>query len=326
MTGVACALVLGSASQSVAALKIGLVTDKGGKDDKSFNASAYRGLMQAKDILKAQVKTVEAVDDNSFESLLRAFAEKDFDLVFAIGVSQAEALKKVAAQFPKKKFAIVDAEVNLPNVRSLLFQEQEGSYLVGAIAAMTTRSGKVGFIGGMDIPLIRRFQMGYEAGARKINPKIKITANYVGVTIDAWNNPAKAKELATAQYQSGADVIFHAAGASGTGLFDAAEEQKTFSIGVDSTQNWRKPGRVLTSMLKRVDVAVLITAQDFSAGSFSGGVKRYGLENNGVDYALDENNQALLSAETKAKVDALKEQIIQGKIHVPDYYQERKKK
>jgi basic membrane protein A len=309
-----------------AAVRVGLVLDKGGKDDKSFNASAYRGLMQAKDLFKAQVKVVEAVDDNSFESLLRAFAEKEFDLVISIGVSQAEAMKKVAAQFPNKKFAIVDAEVPLPNVRTLLFQEHEGSYLVGAVAALMSKTGKVGFIGGMDIPLIRRFQMGYEAGAKKINPRIKMVANYVGVTIDAWNNPAKGKELALAQYQSGVDVIFAAAGASGSGLFDAAEEQKKFAIGVDSNQNWIKPGRVLTSMLKRVDVAVMMTVQDLVAGSFSAGTKRYGLQNNGVDYAVDEHNQSVLPAEVRAKVDGLKQQIIAGKIKVPDYYVERKKK
>jgi basic membrane protein A len=309
-----------------AGVKVGLVLDKGGRDDKSFNASAYRGLMQAKEMLKAQVQVVEAVDDNSFESLLRAFAEKDFDLVISVGISQAEAMKKVAAQFPQKKFAIVDAEVPLPNVRSLLFQEQEGSYLVGALAALTTQSGKIGFIGGMDIPLIRRFQMGYEAGARKINPKIQIIVNYVGVTIDAWNNPAKGKELALTQYQAGADIIFSAAGASGSGLFDAAEEQKKFAIGVDSNQNWIKPGRVLTSMLKRVDVAVLMTVQDLVSGSFAGGAKRYGLENNGVDFAMDEHNQALVPAATLQKLEALKQQIIKRQIKVPDYYVERKKK
>jgi basic membrane protein A and related proteins len=307
-------------STAFAEFKIGLVLDKGGKDDKSFNSSAFRGATQAKERLKAFMKYVEATDDNAFESLLRAFAQKDFDLIIAVGIAQAEAVKKVSAQFPNKHFAIVDAEVNAPNVRSLLFEEHEGSYLVGAVAAMTSKTGKVGFIGGMDIPLIRRFEMGYAAGAKKINPKIRVVSNYVGVTSDAWNNPPKAKELALSQYQSGVDVIFAAAGASGSGLFDAAEESKKFAIGVDSNQNWIKPGHILTSMLKRVDIAVFMTCQDSIQNTFTAGIKRYGLANQGVDYAVDQYNEKLLSEVTRKKIDALKAEIIAEKIKVPDYY------
>ncbi len=232
-------------------LKVGLILDKGGKDDKSFNAAAYKGAMEAKSKLSVFVKEVEATDDNAYETLLKSLAAKKFELIIAVGIAQAEAVKKVSAQFPNTKFAIVDAEVNEKNVRSLLFQEHEGSYLMGVIAAMTSKTGKIGFIGGMDIPLIRRFEMGYKAGAEKVNPKIKLVSNFVGVTSDSWNNPPKGKELALAQYDGGADVIFSAAGASGTGLFDAAEEKKKLAIGVDSNQNWIKPGFILTSMLKR---------------------------------------------------------------------------
>jgi basic membrane protein A len=318
------ALLCASVAHS-AEFKIGLVLDKGGKDDKSFNASAFRGVTQAKDQLKVTFKHVEASDDNAFEPLLRSFAQKDFDLIIAIGIAQQEAVKKVAAQFPAKRFAIVDAVVDAKNVRSLLFEEHEGSYLVGAIAAMASKTGKIGFIGGMDIPLIRRFEMGYAAGAKKINPKIQVTANYVGVTSEAWNNPPKAKELALSQYNGGADVIFSAAGASGAGLFDAAEEQKKFAIGVDSNQNWIKPGLVLTSMLKRVDVAVFMTIQDaFVRKDFTSGTKRYGLSNQGVDYAIDEHNDKVLTADMRKKVDALKDQIVSGKIKVPDYYKQKK--
>jgi basic membrane protein A len=316
------ALALGAAPAH-AEFKVGLVLDKGGKDDKSFNASAYRGAMQAKDQLKLSVKYVEATDDNSIEPFLRSFAQKNFDLIIGVGISMGEAVKKVAAQFPKQHFAVVDAQVDAPNVRSLLFEEHEGSYLVGAIAAMTSKTGKLGFIGGMDIPLIRRFEMGYAAGAKKINPKVEIKANYVGVTLDAWNNPPKAKELALAQYSGGVDVIFAAAGASGNGLFDAAEEKKKFAIGVDSNQNWVKPGQILTSMLKRVDIAVLMTCMDAAGGSFTGGVKRYGLANQGVDYSVDEYNDKLLSKDVRAKVEALKADIVAGKIHVPDYYKKK---
>ncbi len=301
-------------------VKVGVVLNTGGKDDKSFNSSAFEGLMRAKRELGVFAKAVEASDDNSYEPMLQHMARKDFNLIIAIGISQAEAVKKVSARFPNIKFAIVDAEVTGPNVTSLLFQEHEGSYLVGVLAAMASKTGKVGFIGGMDIPLIRRFQMGYEAGARAVNPKIAVSANYVGVTGDAWNNPAKGKELALSQYGAGADVIFAAAGASGNGLFDAAEEKKLLAIGCDSNQNWIKPGYVLTSMMKRVDVAVYDVISEFKNGKFTAGVRRYGLVNQGIDYAMDKNNEKLVSAQAKAKVDQLKAQIIAGKTQVPDYY------
>lgn len=313
-------LGVGAGSAWGAELKVGLVFDKGGKDDRSFNAAAFRGAMKAKDDLKVFVKYVEATDDNAFEGLLRSFAQKNFDLIIGIGVSQADAVRKVAKQFPKTKFAIVDAEVNEPNVRSLLFEEHEGSYLIGALAALTSKTGKVGFIGGMDIPLIRRFEKAYEAGARKANPDVKVVSNFIGVTGEAWNNPAKAKELAISQYGSGADVIFAAAGASNGGLFDAAEEKQKLAIGVDSNQNYIKPGRILTSMLKRVDIAVSQTILDANQGSFTGGVKRFGLANQGVDYALDDYNKALLGIETLKKVEQLKLSILNGKVQVPDYY------
>jgi basic membrane protein A len=301
-------------------VKVGLVLDKGGKDDKSFNSSAFEGFSRAKKELQISGKMVEATDDNAFEPLIRAFARKNFGLVIAIGISQAEAVKKVAARFPNTKFAIVDAQVDAPNVRSLLFQEHEGSYLVGALAALTSKTGKIGFIGGMDIPLIRRFEMGYAAGARAINPKVYVSANYVGETGDAWNNPAKGKELALSQHSAGADVIFSAAGASGNGLFDAAEEKNFFAIGCDSNQNWVKPGHVLTSMLKRVDVAVFDAISEFKNGTLTGGVKRFGLVNQGIDYAMDRFNEKLVPAQAKAKVDQLKAEIIAGKTLVPDYY------
>jgi len=316
-------LLMLSASAFAADFRLALVLDKGGKDDKSFNSAAFEGATKAKEELKISIKHVEATDDNSFEPLLRSFAQKGFDLIIAVGISQADAVRKVAAAFPDRHFAIVDAEVNAPNVRSLLFEEHEGSFLVGAIGAMVSQTGKLGFIGGMDIPLIRRFQMGYEAGAKKVNPQAKVMSNYIGVTADAWNNPAKAKELALSQYAGGADVVFAAAGASNAGLFDAAEEKKKYAIGVDSNQNWIKPGRVLTSMLKKVGVAVQTTAQDAVAGKFAGGVVRYGLANQGVDYALDQHNEKLITPEIKAKIEKLKAEIISGKIKVPDYYKRK---
>lgn len=304
-------------------LKVGLVLDKGGKDDKSFNSAAYLGATKAEKDLKISLKYVEATDTNAIENLQRAFARKNFDLIIGIGFAQKEAIKKVAAQFPKIKFAIVDGEVNAPNVRSLLFEEHEGSFLVGALAAMNSKSAAVGFIGGMDIPLIRRFAMGYEAGAKYINPKIKVYENYVGVTGEAWNNPAKAKELALSQYSKNADVVFVAAGASNTGVFDAAEEKKKLAIGVDSNQNWIKPGFILTSMMKAVDVAVYDTIKDLQAGKFTGGISHFGLNNNGVDYTLDQYNEKLITADMKKKIDDIKKKIIAGQIHVPDYYKKK---
>ncbi len=308
--------------------KVAIVFDKGGKDDKSFNSSAYAGAMEAKAKLGAEIKYVEAPDANSFEPMLKAFAKKDFDLIIAIGVSQSDALSKVAPQFPDKKFLIVDAEVKAPNVITALFQEHEGSYLVGAIAAMKSKTGVVGFIGGMDIPLIRRFQMGYEAGAKKVNPKVKVIVNYIGVTGDAWHNPPKGKELALAQISAKADVIFHAAGASGAGLFDAVEEKGAkggiYAIGVDSNQNWVKPGKVLTSMLKRVDRAVYAVIEEVGAGKFVAGTRRFGLKDSGIDYAMDEHNASLIDAPMKAKIDAIKSDIVAGKIKVVDYYEKKK--
>jgi basic membrane protein A len=314
------AVLLSFGQSAFAEFKVGLVLDRGGKDDKSFNTSAYEGAMGAKKKLGVFVKYVEAADDNAYESQLRAFAQRDFDLIIGIGFAQKEAIKKVAGQFPEKHFAIVDAQVEAPNVRCLMFEEHEGAYLVGAIAAMTSRTGTIGFVGGMDIPLIRRFAMGYEAGAKKINPQIKVMANYVGVTSEAWNNPPKGKELALAQYDGGADIIFAAAGASGLGVFDAAEEKKKFAIGVDANQDWTKPGLILTSMLKRVDEAVFSTIDEAKAGKFAGGIKRFGLANKGIDYSVDQYNGKILTAAVRQRADELKAEIIAGKISVPDYY------
>ena len=318
-------LVVTAAPVAQADFKVGMVLDKGGKDDKSFNASAHAGATLAKEKLHIGYKYVEATDDNAFESLLRAFAQKDFDLIVGVGFAQREAIKKVAQAFPKKHFVLIDSEVDLPNVRSLMFEEHEGSFIVGAAAALVSKSGKVGFVGGMDVPLIRRFEMGYVAGAKHANPKVVVKANYVGVTGDAWNNPPKAKELALAQYDAGVDVIFQAAGASGAGVFDAAEEKKKFAIGVDSNQNWVKPGLVLTSMLKRIDVALYDTIDEAikNQGAIKGGTHRFGLASKGVDYAMDQNNAKIFTPELKKKIEELKAQIIAVKIQVPDYYKKK---
>jgi basic membrane protein A len=300
-------LALAAIGIPAAEFKVALVLDRGGKDDKSFNASAYEGAMRAKEQLKILLKYVEAPDDNAFEPLLRGLAQREFDLIIGIGFAQKEAVTRVAARFPKAHFAIVDAQVDAPNVRSLLFDEHEGAYLVGAIAALTSKTGKIGFVGGMDIPLIRRFALGYESGARKVNPDVQVLINYVGITSEAWNNPPKGKELAVSQYEQGADVIFGAAGASGLGVLDA-------------NQDWTKPGYVLTSMLKRVDEAVFATIKEATQGGFSAGAKRFGLANNGIGYSVDQYNATVLLEPVRRRAEEIKAEIISGKIAVPDYY------
>lgn len=314
-----------SLGQTAEKLKIGLVLDKGGKEDKSFNSAAYQGASQAEKELGIELKYVEATDVNSIENLHRQFAKKKFDLVIGIGFAQQDAVKKVAAQNPEVKFVIVDGEVTAANVRSLMFEEHQGSFLVGYLAAMKSKTKKVGYVGGMDIPLIRRFAVGYGAGVKHFDKSFTVLENYIGITADSWNNPAKAKELALNQFQQGADIIFVAAGASNSGVFDAAEEKKKLAIGVDSNQNWVKPGFILTSMLKRVDKAVFATIQDLKNNKFTSGIVRYGLKDKGIDYALDKYNEKLVLAEDIRKLEKIKTDIIEGKTIVPDFYLMKKK-
>jgi basic membrane protein A len=264
---------------------------------------------------------------------MRAYAEKGFDLIIGVGFAQGPILKRVATDYPNIKFAIVDGVImeddgKTPksNVASLVFREHEGSYLVGMIAAEKSKTGVLGFLGGMDIPLIHRFQKGYEEGAKAVNPKIVVIPNYVGVTDGAWNNPGKGKELALAQIEKGADVIFTAAGNSGLGAFDAVEqygvnaqgEANKFVIGVDSNQNAVKPGFVLTSMVKRVDNAVYDVVKEVLGGHFKGGFHTFGLDKDGVAYAMDQYNKPLIPQQTIDDVEAAKKKIVDGEIKVTD--------
>lgn len=306
-------------------LRIALLLDKGGKDDKSFNSAAFRGAIQAKEKLGIALKEIEASDDSFFEPAMRSFISKKYDLIIGIGVAQAETVKKLAKEFPTQKFAIIDAPVEAPNVAAAMFEEQEGSYLVGYVAGLKSKTGNVGFIGGMDIPLIRRFEKAYVQGAQAARAGTKVQVNYVGVTSEAWNNPTKAKELAQTQYTKGADAIFTAAGASNNGVFDAAESTKKYAIGCDSNQNWMKPGLILTSMLKRVDTAVYEIIDELKSGTFKGGIRVFGLKNSGVDWALDINNTPLFNPAEIKKIDQIKKDILAGKIKVIDYYKTAKK-
>lgn len=297
---------------------VGIVFDIGGKDDRSFNAAAWEGVRRAAEDFPIVLRDVEPGDPTSIEPAMRAFAERDYDLVIGVGFAQTDIMKSVAEDYPKTSFAIIDGVIERPNVASLVFKEHEGSYLVGMIAGRTTKTGVVGFIGGMDIPLIHRFQKGYEEGVKAVRPDARVITNYVGVTDHAWNNPGKGKELAVAQIGKGADVIFTAAGNSGLGAFDAAEQYGKLVIGVDSNQNWVKPGYVLTSMVKRVDNAVYQIIENKINGTFEGGIHVYGLENEGVGYSLDEHNRHLISPELLREVEEAKAKIIRGDIVVTD--------
>lgn len=312
-------------SVSASPLQVGLTLDKGGRDDKSFNASAYQGGLRAEKELGIRLKTVTASDDTAIEPSLRTFAQKKFDLVIGIGFVFRTAVEKVAKDFPNTKFLVIDTEVNAPNVRSILFNEHEGSYLVGALAGLTTKTNKVGFIGGMDIPLIQRFRLGYEAGVKSTNPKAQIVSNFVGSGSDAWRNPTRGKELALAQYKNNVDIIFHGAGASGLGVFDAAEELSKLAIGTDSNQNWIKPGKILTSMVKEVGLGVYKTIEDLKNNQFKSGVEYWGLEEGAISYSIDEYNRSLVPPEVEARLNSIRQQIIEKKIEVPDYYKLQKK-
>jgi len=316
------ALALSSFSGSLAAvpLKVGLVLDKGGKDDKSFNASAFEGAQRAKSQLGIQLKVIECSSDSALTPSLLTLAQHHFDLIIGIGFVQKSPLEEVARLFPKIHFLLVDDSSALPNVRSVLFQEHEGSFLVGAIAALSAHKPMIGFIGGMEIPLIQRFELGYRSGAQHLTPHIQILTHYVGASSDAWRNPARAKELALLQYSKGAEVIFCAAGSSCLGVFDAAQETQHFAIGVDSNQNWVRPGFILTSMVKAVNEAVYQTIEQSTQGNFKPGLHYWGLRENGVSFAVDSHNRHILKPPVENKVLELRQLILKGAIQVPDFY------
>ena len=309
----AFALFLPSAALAAPAV----VYDMGGKFDKSFNEAAYRGIERWKKETGKPALEFEIANESQREQALRRMADRGANPIIAIGFAQSSTVEKVAKEFPKIQFTIIDGVVKLPNVQSVLFKEHEGSFLVGMLAVLTSRTGKVGFVGGMDIPLIRKFQCGYEQGVKYANPKAEVFVNMVGTTGTAWNDPARGGELARAQFAKGADVIFAAAGGTGMGIYQAAKDQKKFAIGVDSNQNHIQPGTMLTSMVKRVEVAVYDAAKNHKPGMVN-----LGLKEDGVDYALDQHNEKLITPEIKKKVDQAKADIIAGKIKVNDFMSE----
>ncbi len=299
-----------------------LVYDLGGKFDKSFNEAAFNGAERFKAETAVEYREFEIQNESQREQALRNFARRGYSPIIAMSFSQEAPLTKVAAEFPDIKFAIVDAVVDLPNVRSIVFKEHEGSYLVGMLAAMASKTGKIGFVGGMDIPLIRKFACGYVEGAKAANPAVEIFQNMTGDTGAAWNDPVKGGELARSQIERGADVIYHAAGGTGMGVLQAAADAGKLGIGVDSNQNHLHPGAVLTSMMKRVDNAVYDTFMDAHKGEWSAGMQNLGLAEEGVGWAIDDNNKELITPEMTQAVEAAQTKIASGEIAVHDYMED----
>jgi basic membrane protein A len=303
-------------------LRVGMVFDVGGKGDKSFNDSAYRGMLHAADEFGIDYTEFEPGQDADRETGLRKLAQAGYDVIIGVGFLFSDAIKKVARDYPEVEFACVDYDVRPgeelpPNLAGLKFREEEGSFLVGIMAAMFSETGRIGFVGGMDIPLIHKFEAGYIAGAEHANPDVSVTVAYAGTTPQAFADPAKGKELALLQYGRGVDVIYHASGSTGNGVIEAAKETGKYAIGVDSNQNYMAPGNMLTSMVKRVDNSVYMTIKAVVEGRFEGGLREFGLAEDGVGYAIDEHNESMVSEEMSAAVEEAKAAIVTGEIVVP---------
>jgi basic membrane protein A len=296
-----------------------VVYGTGGKFDKSFNEAAYGGAERFKQETGIEYRDFEPTGDTQGEQALRNFASRGFNPVIGVSFAWTSAIEKVAAEFPDTKFVLIDSVVDKPNVRSVVFKEHEGSYLVGLLAGMASKTAKVGFVGGMDIPLIRRFACGYVQGAKAANASTEVFQNMTGTTGAAWNDPVRGGELAKSQIDQGADVIYAAAGATGLGVLQTAADNGKYSIGVDSNQNHLHPGSVLTSMIKRVDLAVYNAMMDTNKGAFTPGIVALGVAEDGVGYAIDDNNAALITEEMKAAVEKAKAGIVDGSIKVHDY-------
>ena len=309
-------------SAGAADVKPAVIYDLGGKFDKSFNEGVYNGAEKFRTDTGIEFREFEVQTDSQRVQALRNFARRGQDPILAVGFQYASALEKVAPEFPETRFAIIDAVVDQPNVQSIVFKEHEGSFIVGILAAMAAESDKIGFVGGMDVPLIRRFACGYVLGARHAKPGIQVFQNMTGTTGAAWNDPVKGGELAKSQFDRGAEVVYHAAGSTGLGVLQAAADAGRLGIGVDSNQNHLHPGRVLTSMLKRVDVAAYDVFDSARRDAWQSGVRVLGLKESGVGWSLDEHNEALVTPAMKAAADEAAGQIVAGDIKVHDYVTE----
>ena len=296
-----------------------IVYDFGGKFDRSFNQSASEGVARFTRETGIAFRDFEVTNATQRVQVMRQFARHGYNFIVAVGFSQASAVEQVAPEFPDVRFVIIDGNVDLPNVESVNFREQESSFLCGMAAVMASKSGKVGFVGGMDIPLIRKFALGYRTGVHYLNPQVEVFENMAGSTPAAWSDPTRGAELAKSQFGRGADVIFHAAGATGIGVMQAAADKGLLSIGCDSNQDYLHPGSVLTSAVKRVDVAVYTAFMAAKDGHWQAGRRALGLAENGVDYSLDEYNRSILTPAMEKRLNQAKADIISGKIVVPEY-------
>jgi len=311
--------LLVSVAAYAAEIKPAVVFDMGGKFDKSFNQSVFDGVERFRIETGIEYREFEVTNETQREQAIRKMAQRGRSPIIGIGFAQASAIEAVAKDYPDLKFTIIDMVVDLPNVQSVVFKEQEGSFLVGIAAAMASKSGKVGFIGGMDIPLISAFECGYELGVKYADPKTEVIANMTGTTPSAWNDPGRGSELTKAQIDRGVDVVYHAAGGTGVGVNQAAVDNGILAIGVDSNQNHLHPGTMLTSMVKRVDVAAYNSFKTAMDGNWKPGIQVLGLKESGVDWALDEYNRSLVSAEMEAAIKKAKAAIIAGTLTVHDY-------
>jgi basic membrane protein A len=318
----------GAASAPVGeGVDIGIVFDMGGRGDKSFNDGAYIGAERALKELGVRVRFIEPGEGSDREAGIRLLAAEGMDLVIGVGFIFTDDINQLAQEYPNVAFADIDYAIStdkdgkpLPppaNVAALKFREEQGSFLVGAMAALIGESKKVGFVGGMDTPLIHKFEAGYKAGVKAVCPDCQVIAQYAGVTPEAFRNPGRGKELALSQYQQGVNIIFHASGSTGLGVFEAARTMKKLGIGVDGDQYGEAPGFVLTSMVKRVDNAVFDAIKRVKDGTFKGGIYQFGLAEDGVGYVYDANNKALIPDAVRARLEALKAEIVAGKISVP---------
>ena len=296
--------------------------DVGGRGDKSFNDQAYAGLERAQKELGITFHTLETGEGADREAAMRQLAAGDAQLIFGVGFLFTDDIRKLAREFPDKKFACIDYTVTPgdtlpPNLVALKFKEEEGSYLVGALAALINKTGKLGFVGGMEIPLIKKFEAGYVAGVHAVRPRTQVIIKYAGTTGTAFKDPTKGKELALAEYNQGADIIYHASGSTGLGVFEAAREKGKLAIGVDSDQYDEAPDNILTSMVKRVDVAVFETIKALGENRWSGGIQVFGLAEQGVAWVYDDRNRSKIPDPVRATVDSLKAEIIAGHIVAP---------
>jgi basic membrane protein A len=292
--------------------------DVGGKFDRSFNQAAYDGAERYKKETGQNYAEFEIRNTAEREQAIRNLARRGASVVVAVGFNNRAAVETVAKEFPAVKFTLIDSVVELPNVQSIVFREHEGSFLVGMAAAFASKTGKVGFVGGMDIPLIRKFYKGYEEGAKYANPNAEVFMNMTGTTPSAFADPTRGAELARGQFDRGADVVYAAAGATGLGVYQAAKDAGKLAIGVDSNQNHLHPGTMLTSMIKRVDVAVYNAMMEARQGTWKAGVSVLGLKEEGVGWAVDQSNRALVSADMEKKVNDARTAIIAGTIKVTD--------